>query len=530
LKTLVLFLLFCIFSSILINSFLPSYSLSYSQTKTPIKHLVVIFQENVSFDHYFGTYPHAANLENGSKFIPSNDTPTVNGLSFALLHNNTNKYKNETANPFRIDPSQLRTCDPLHAYDAEQLETNGGLMDNFVSPSHPSPDNEIGLICNPKQVMGYFDGNAVTSLWNYAQHYAMSDNYFGTNFGSSTPGHINLISGQTHGAVPPNAKIPSSSAFKYDAIVNGTLIGNLDPKYDDCSRNTGNYKNTSITMEGKNMGDLLNAKNITWGWFSKGFIPSTKNTDETWICNSVYHLSKGGTNRSDYYPDVEPFQYFNSTANPHHLPPSSNDRIGYTDIANHQYNLSSFWIAGQSGHLPAVSFIKAGSYQQGHPVSSGPLDEQLFLINTINQIQNLPQWNDTAVIITYDDSGGWYDHVMPPIVSQSSDKANDMLLGKSNLMCGHVQKGSYNDRCGYGPRLPILIISPYSKTNYVDHSLTDQTSILRFIEDNWNLGRIGNQSFDSIAGPLDNMFNFYVKGQMTATKKLILDPNTGEIN
>ena len=158
------------------------------------------------------------------------------------------------------------------------------------------------------------------------------------------------------------------------------------------------------------------------------------------------------------------------------------------------------------------------------------MDEQLFLINTINQIQNLPQWNDTAVIITYDDSGGWYDHVMPPIVSQSSDKANDMLLGKSNLMCGHVQKGSYNDRCGYGPRLPILIISPYSKTNYVDHSLTDQTSILRFIEDNWNLGRIGNQSFDSIAGPLDNMFNFYVKGQMTATKKLILDPNTGEIN
>jgi phospholipase C len=131
LKTLVLFLLFCISSSILINSFTSGYSLSYSQTKTPIKHLVVIFQENVSFDHYFGTYPHAANLENGSKFIPNNSTPTVNGLSFALLHNTTNKYKNETANPLRIDPSQLRTCDPLHAYDAEQLETNGGLMDNL---------------------------------------------------------------------------------------------------------------------------------------------------------------------------------------------------------------------------------------------------------------------------------------------------------------------------------------------------------------------------------------------------------------
>jgi phospholipase C len=507
------------------------YSLSYSQTKTPIKHLVVIVQENAAFDHYFGTYPYAANMGNGTKFIPNNNTHSVNGLSFSLLKNNTNKYKNETANPYRIDPSQLRICDVLHAYDVEQNETNGGLMDNFVSPSHPSSYGEKNLHCNPKQVMGYYDGNTVTALWNYAQHYAMSDNNFGTNFGPSTPGHINIISGQSHGATPSNAKIPSSSAFKFDAIVNGTLIANLDPKFDDCSRNTGIYKNTSIMMKGKNIGDLLNEKNITWGWFSQGFIPSTKNADGTWTCNSIYHKSKGGTNNSDYYPDVEPFQYYNSTSNPHHFSPSSNDKIGYTDIANHQYNLSSFWTDAQSGNLPAISFIKAGSYQQGHPVSSGPLDEQLFLVNTINKIQNLPQWNNTAIIITYDDSGGWYDHVMPPIISQSSDKANDMLLGKSNLMCGHVQKGSYNDRCGYGPRLPILIISPYSKTNYVDHSITDQTSVLWFIEDNWNLGRIGNQSFDSIAGSLNNMFNFDIKAQnITMVKKLILDPNTGASN
>jgi phospholipase C len=100
-----------------------------------------------------------------------------------------------------------------------------------------------------------------------------------------------------------------------------------------------------------------------------------------------------------------------------------------------------------------------------------------------------------------------------------------------DLMCGHVQKGSYNDRCGYGPRLPILIISPYSKTNYVDHLITDQTSVLGFIEDNWNLGRIGNQSFDSIAGSLNNMFNFDIKAQnITMVKKLILDPNTGASN
>ncbi len=156
------------------------------------------------------------------------------------------------------------------------------------------------------------------------------------------------------------------------------------------------------------------------------------------------------------------------------------------------------------------------------------MDEQFFLVNTVNKIQNLPQWNNTAIIITYDDSGGWYDHMMPPIISQSNDKVNDMILGKSGLSCGHAEKGSYNDCCGYGPRLPLLIISPYSKINYVNHPITDQSSIIRFIEDNWNLGRIGNHSFDSIAGTLNNMFNFNMRGQ--AGKKLILDPNTGGLN
>jgi phospholipase C len=144
------------------------------------------------------------------------------------------------------------------------------------------------------------------------------------------------------------------------------------------------------------------------------------------------------------------------------------------------------------------------------------------------QIQNLPQWDNTSIIITYDDSGGWYDHKMPLIISQSNDKANDMIFGKLDLSCGHAEKGSYNERCGYRPRLPLLIISPYSKINYVDHSITDQSSIIRFIEDNWNLGRIGDHSFDSIAGTLNNMFNFNMKGQ--TGKKLILDPTIRGLN
>jgi phospholipase C len=148
-----------------------------------------------------------------------------------------------------------------------------------------------------------------------------------------------------------------------------------------------------------------------------------------------------------------------------------------------------------------------------------------FLVNTLNHLQRTPQWNSTAVIITYDDSDGWYDHVMPPIVSQSNDPIYDGLLGKDGL-CGHAPAGAYQDRCGYGPRLPFLVVSPYAKINYVDHQIIDQTSIIRFIEDNWNLGHIGNQSFDVKAGSILNMFN------ITATKhyaaaKLFLNDSTG---
>jgi phospholipase C len=193
--------------------------------------------------------------------------------------------------------------------------------------------------------------------------------------------------------------------------------------------------------------------------------------------------------------------------------------IGHTDQANHQYDLSDFWAAAQAGNMPAVSFLKAPAYQNGHPGYSDPIDEQNFLVSTINRLQQLPEWNSTAAVIIYDDSDGWYDHVMPPIVSQSNDPKNDRLLGTQDL-CGKAPAGAAQDRCGFGPRVPMLVISPYAKTNFVDHTLTDQSSILRFIEDNWDLRRIGNQSFDVKAGAITNMFDF--SGGRNHVEKLIL--------
>jgi len=156
------------------------------------------------------------------------------------------------------------------------------------------------------------------------------------------------------------------------------------------------------------------------------------------------------------------------------------------------------------------------------------LDEQQFLVSTINRLERSPFWHDTAVIIMYDDSDGWYDHQMSPIVNQSQDPGQDALSGAS---CGTKlsnDSGTYQDRCGYGPRQPLLLISPYAKSNFVDHSITDQTSVLRFVEDNWQLGRIGDFSFDTKAGSLLNMFSFPPNGPVGGPNKLFIDPVTGE--
>jgi phospholipase C len=357
-------------------------------------------------------------------------------------------------------------------------------------------------------VMNYYDGNTVTAMWNYAQHFAMSDNSFSSTFGPSTPGALNLISGQTHGTITPDSA---------GNVANGTIIGDPRPLYDDCSPATSTK--AALSNNNTNVGDLLNAHDTTWGWFQGGFKPSSV-VNGVAVCGTT-HKNVAGAPVKDYIPHHEPFQYYTSTANPHHLPPGSVDMIGQTDQANHQYDLSDFWAAVDAKQMPAVSFLKASAYQDGHAGYSDPLDEQTFLVNTINALQRTPEWGSTAVVIAYDDSDGWYDHVMGPMVMPSAS-AQDALTGPG--ACGTPQPGAYQDRCGYGPRQPLLVISPFAKQNVVDHTVTDQSSILRFIEDNWQLGRIGDQSFDALAGSLNNMFDF----QNSDGNQLFLDPTTGE--
>jgi len=458
---------------------------------TPIKHVVVIFDENNSFDHYFATYPIALNPDGEPAFTAAPNTPAVNGLSPALLTNNPNSVQ-----PYRLDRTMANTCDNDNHYADEQKAYNGGLLNKF-----PESTNATAAGCPPGLVMGYYDGNTVTALWNYAQHYAMSDNFFDTEFGTTVMGHLNLISGLTH---------QSSVAAITGKVANGSIIANVEAGFDDCVTTSNG---TPVQMTSQNIGDLLNAKGVSWGWFYADF-PQSTGSQPISTCPSSYN--------SHYAP----FQYYKSTSNPHHLPPSSPAAIGTSaDQANHNYAMADFWTAASNGSLPAVSFLKAAKPQTGHPSDSTPLDEQTFLVQTINALQKLPEWKNMAIMITYDDSDGWYDHVMPPIVNQSNDPAQDTLLGASG-MCGTPAAGAYLDRCGYGSRLPFLVISPHAKQNYVSHALNDQTSVTRFIEDNWNLGRIGDQSFDALAGSILDMFDFTAGHR---AKKLMLDPATGEV-
>ena len=495
-----------------------------SSTTTPIKHLVVIFDENVSFDHYFATYPQALNPTGEPPFNASPDTPAVNGLPPALLTANPNLDQ-----PVRLSRKQALTCDMNHEYTAEQEAFDHGLMDQFVQFTEGKASN-AAQYCPTGIVMDYFDGNTVTALWNYAQHFAMDDNAYNTTFGPSTPGVLDLTTADTTGAVcGPSSAVTTVSPCSATTsppmtagagTVTGTVYSDADPYYDDCSAGGPADKSKTIALTGQNIGDLLSAAGITWGWFQGGFDDCfAKHPDVAYDMVAGINPVTDPNNYTDYNAHHEPFQYYPTTTNPHHLKPTSPAMIGHTDQANHQYDLMDFWAAADAGNLPAVSFLKAPSYEDGHAGYSDPLDEQVFLVNTINHLESLASWPTTAVIINYDDSDGWYDHVMGPIINRSNTSLD--------VGCGTVTDGA-PARCGYGPRLPYLIISPYARENFVDHAVIDQSSTTRFIEDNWLGGqRLSAESFDNKAGSIEAMFDFRSPTALAA-RCLFLDPTTGE--
>ncbi|HEY9292933.1 MAG TPA: alkaline phosphatase family protein [Microlunatus sp.] len=547
------------------------------RTTTPIKHLVVIYGENISFDHYFGSYPLAANTD-GSTFHAKPNTPRVNGLYTRvkaggnLLTDNPNG-----TNPHRLsgdDPQQLLTCDQNHDYLPEQQAFDRGRMDRFLNNvGTASGTSPSGAACRASDNLGYYDGNTVTALWNYAQQYSMSDNSYSDVFGPSTPGALSVVSGNTGGVDKTAGNVSyattAGNAAAAQLVADGkgksSVIADPDPYYDDCAAGA------QVGLSGKNIGDQLNDAGLSWGWFEAGFTPTStysggsqpgKDYDPTKVtgraacgASSPVGAAIGGTgqygSKSDYIPHHQPFQYYSSTANPHHVAPTSLAAVGtdtqhYTngkpdyDTANHQYDTSTFDdLIGaidrgklSSDHLPAVSYLKAPGNQDGHAAYSDPLDEQAFITRETNAIEQSPAWSSTAIVLAYDDSDGWYDHQMAKINNPSATVA-DAVSGTGQCRVSSKPKAHHGSqtslageqgRCGPGPRQPLLVISPYARSNYVDHHQSQQGSVVKFIEDNWRLKRIPG-STDKIAGSLDSMFDFHGHAR---NQKLILEPKSGQ--
>jgi phospholipase C len=599
-----------------------------STTSTPIKHVVVILQENESFDHYFGTYPNAANTD-GQAFHAARHTPAVDGLPPAISHSLPPSLRHSdnllTSNPNAAQPQRLDssatgasgsaggqlTCDEDHNYSDEQQAFDGGRMDHFVQSvgTDAGSKSPFGSPCLASQVMDYFDGDTVTALWNYAQHFSMSDNSFGVTFGPSSPGAINVTAGDTgnvdtsHMANNPSVSTPTSpnGDITPDGKGGFSMTNDAQPYWDDCSTRD------AIAFNGTNIGDTLNKAGLSWGWFEGGFAPTTTfaaasaatghtgqptsqfipdefkgltpppNASNQALCDAVHPVgvALGGTGqwgyKDDYIPHHEPFEYYATTANPHHLTVPANSagqdtlaglkKIGRDtqsfaggvpqfNTPNHQYDTSDFdqlVAAIRRGRLspdalPAVSFLKAPGYQDAHPGYSDPADEQAFVTREINALMRTSDWQSTVVIVNYDDSDGWYDHVYSgvrnPSLSPADNLTNTTFTLPTSGQCGPNPQttaplAGEQGRCGFGPRLPMLVISPYSRVNDVDHNLTDQASILNLIEYNWHLPGIPGSADQVLSGldrsrglkfDLAGMFDFkHPQGQ-----QLILGTVTGE--
>jgi phospholipase C len=604
-------------------------------TRTPIRHLVVIFQENVSFDHYFGTYPHAANTD-GQHFHASPRTPAVDGLLPAPSHqlppnlrhsaNLLTSNPNSSA-PLRLDssatgasgsPGGQLTCDQDHNYSDEQKAFDGGKMDTFIESvgTDGGSKSPFGTPCDAKLVMDYYDGNSVTGLWNYAQQFAMSDNSYSTTFGPSSPGAINLISGSTGGVDTAhevnNPSVATPTAPNADLAPDGqggfSLTNDAQPYWDDCSTRD------AVGLTGQNIGDVLNAKGLSWGWFQGGERPNVSyhdalvatgndpnqptstftpdqfkafysvaanrpaNSSNQANCSTVHPIGVAlhGTGqwgyKDDYIPHHEPFNYYASTANPHHLTiptdASGDDTLpglatigrdtqSYKngqpqfDTPNHQYDVGDFdqLVSAISKRelppsaLPSVSFLKAPGWQDGHAAYSDPADEQQFITKEINALERTPDWSDTAVVIAYDDSDGWYDHQYPgiqnPSLSPADNLTNTTFSGATSGQCGPSPQttaplAGEQGRCGFGPRQPFLVISPFARHNHVDHNLSNLASVDNFVEFNWRLPSISGSADQVLASkdqaeriPFDlaGLFSFR---RFEHNRRLFLDPGTGQ--
>jgi phospholipase C len=377
-----------------------------------IQHVVVIMQENRSFDQYFGTYPGADGIpRQGDRFLVCVPDP-LNG---------------SCVNPYH-DPMDKTGGGP-HGSSNATADINGGKMDGFVAQAEKGKTGCVQSVdptcTNSAQtdVMGYKDARDIPNYWSYAQNFVLQDRLFEPNASWSFPQHLYLVS--EWAAKCSGTNDPMSCVTNIDAPGNA-LTGGAG-KINGLDQAPRNFAWTSLTY-------LLYTHKISWRYYvAEGTQPDCE--DDAAVCPPKQQ--KVGT------PDIW---------NP--LP-------GFSDVrADGQLSdvqtIDHFYADAKAGTLPSVSWIVPNGAVSEHPpglVSAG----QTYVTTLINSIMQTPAWSSTAIFLTWDDWGGFYDHVVPPVV----------------------------DSAGYGLRVPGLVISPYARTGYIDHQTLSQDAYVKFIEDDF---------------------------------------------
>jgi phospholipase C len=334
--------------------------------------------------------------------------PGANGLNATLPSYTQVDAKGRTISPTLVNT--LEVGDPTHNRPSYVTSWDQGLMDKFAYA-----EGDLSMQYYNNTISGLASDNtswSIANLWSYAQQYALADNFFASAMNSEPAQEFYMVAANTF-------DLTTSSALPY---------------YDPCSaveqQKDGDAGHIAGPLTTTTLADQMNAAQVSWGYYMTSFANSQSGT-----C-------------TDYTPQENPFQYFTSTQNS-------------PNIQN--FSLASFQADLNSGSIPSVLWIQPDGKEDMHPGGGNVLDGIEFVSNVVQDVQNSSIWPNSAIIVLWDESGGWYDHVAPP-----------QLAGTEGL----------------GMRVPVLVISPFAKTNYISHQQMDFVSILRFIQWNWNLGEL----------------------------------------
>ena len=464
-----------------------------------IDHIVVIYAENHSFDNMYGMFPGANGVANAQPIQTvqrdHDGTPLARLPAVYNAGKVDPRYPAGLPNgPFRIDAPPVNARidqvvpSPIHNYYQNMEQINGGRNDRFVALTN------VGA-----WTMGYYDGSS-QKVWQWAKDYTLADNFFMGAFGGSFLNHQWLVCACTpqFPAAPASMraqldsqgrllKKPGSPASVMDGLVqlmdgavtpDGFVVNTSQPPFQPSGTAPAAGGNPDLADAAKfpvppqtaaTIGDRLNDRRVSWAWYAGGYDKALADGRQAPDLkrNVIYQRSPESPN---FQPHHQPFNYFAQFA------------PGTANRAAHLLDGDKFVEAIDKGTLPQVSFYKPPGRLTQHPSYTDIQSGDLHIADLLERLKRSPQWAHMAVIVTYDENGGYWDHVAPPTGA------------------------GWGDRWGPGTRIPTIIVSPYARRGFVDHTASDTTSILKFISKRFDLAPLPGVRANM--GDLTSAFDF----------------------